>query len=187
MAIGDIASTERGTGARFNDGKPPLDLIPLRVLAAAYQPMALTTAREAAWEALACLAEWQEDGRSESLYEALRAVGNPFHDIARVLEYGKRKYAAWNWSRGMPWSVVLGCAVRHLEWIIVHGEAIDKESGLPHIGHFGCNVVFLLTYERTYPEGDDRPRTLTREKTGPAESAKPAATERECGGPAALG
>lgn len=32
MTVGDVDSTERGSGARFNDGKVPLDMIPLMAL-----------------------------------------------------------------------------------------------------------------------------------------------------------
>lgn len=32
MSIGDINSTEKGTGARYNDGKPDFSLIPLALL-----------------------------------------------------------------------------------------------------------------------------------------------------------
>ena len=32
MSIGDVTSPERGSGARYNDGKPPMELIPLRAL-----------------------------------------------------------------------------------------------------------------------------------------------------------
>ena len=33
MTVGDINSDKKGTGARFNDGKPDLSLIPLETLA----------------------------------------------------------------------------------------------------------------------------------------------------------
>ena len=31
------------------------------------------------------------------------------NDAARVFEYGTRKYAPWNWAKGMTWSSVIGC------------------------------------------------------------------------------
>lgn len=77
---------------------------------------------------------------------------------ARVWMYGKEKYAAWNWTKGMPWSVPLACALRHLSaW--QQGEANDKESGLPHLAHAMCNLRMLALYASVYPEGDDRPIT----------------------------
>lgn len=32
MSVGDVGSDERGSGARFNDGKVPLDMIPLMAM-----------------------------------------------------------------------------------------------------------------------------------------------------------
>jgi hypothetical protein len=78
-------------------------------------------------------------------------------DEARVWSHGKAKYAAWNWAKGMPWSVPYACAMRHLAaW--QQGEDIDPESGLPHIAHAMCNLRMLTLFATTYPEGDDRPK-----------------------------
>lgn len=77
-------------------------------------------------------------------------------DEARVWMYGKAKYAAWNWSKGMPWSVPFACLMRHMAaW--QRGEEVDAESGLPHLAHAMCNLRMLTLYAKTYPEGDDRP------------------------------
>jgi hypothetical protein len=77
-------------------------------------------------------------------------------DECRVWEYGKRKYAAWNWAKGMPWSVAFACMMRHMSaW--QRGEENDQESGLPHIAHAMCNLRMLTLYAKTYTEGDDRP------------------------------
>lgn len=108
MSIGDIASDARGTGARFNSGKPPMELIPIIGLESA----------------------------------------------ALVFGYGAEKYAAWNWAKGMPWSAVVGCMMRHLA-AIQRGEDLDPESGLPHVGHLMCNALMLATFRETFPEGND--------------------------------
>lgn len=77
-------------------------------------------------------------------------------DEARVWMYGKAKYAAWNWAKGMPWSAPLACLMRHMAaW--QRGEENDPESGLPHLAHAMCNLRMLTLYSRTYKEGDDRP------------------------------
>jgi hypothetical protein len=108
MTVGDIESNLRGSGARFNAGKPAMELIPLGGLEPA----------------------------------------------ARVFEYGAKKYAAWNWAKGMPWSVVVGCMMRHLA-AMQRGEDLDPESGLPHVGHLLCNALMLATFRETFPEGND--------------------------------
>jgi hypothetical protein len=77
-------------------------------------------------------------------------------DEARVWMHGKAKYAAWNWAKGMAWSVPFGCAMRHLAaW--QKGEEIDPESGLPHLAHAMCNLRMLTLYSKTFRVGDDRP------------------------------
>lgn len=121
MSVGDVNSVERGSGARYNDGKVPYELIP----------------------------------------------GMALEDCARVFDYGRRKYAAWNWAKGMAWMVPFGCLLRHLHaW--ARGEDNDPESGLPHLGHAMCNLVMLCTFARTYPEGDDRPKQWLNMPAGKA-------------------
>jgi hypothetical protein len=78
-------------------------------------------------------------------------------DEARVWMYGAKKYAAFNWMKGMPWSVPLACALRHLA-AFQKGEDIDPESGQTHLAHAMCNLRMLTLYAQTYPEGDDRPK-----------------------------
>lgn len=169
MSIGDVRSTERGSGARFNDGKPALELVPLRLIAESWlravrnAPDHHTPEQRGAMAALFFLADFQEGGDERALYSAIEALGSPWHDCAAVFDYGRQKYAAWNWAKGMAWSVPIACAARHLEALFA-GEPLDPPekggSGLHHRGHVVCNLVMLLTYLRTYPEGDDRPTLL---------------------------
>lgn len=80
-------------------------------------------------------------------------------DCARVFDYGRAKYAEWNWAKGQPWSVPFACLMRHMAaWQA--GEDVDPESGLPHLGHAMANLVMLSTFARTYREGDDRTEWL---------------------------
>lgn len=111
MSIGDINSTEKGSGARYNAGKPDYSLIPMHLLA----------------------------------------------DTARVFTYGSHKYKAWNWCKGMAWSIPFACLMRHsFAWF--RGEKLDPESGLPHTAHMACNLLMLIHFESYYLEGDDRPK-----------------------------
>jgi hypothetical protein len=166
MQVGDVHSTARGSGARFNAGKVPFDLIPLRIVALSYDiDPPLSGELEDARRALESLGEWQETGESDHLFAALGAMGLAgWSECAQVFAYGRKKYAAWNWAKGMNWSIPLACAARHLMQIL-DGEDTDAESGLPHRGHVFCNVVMLLTFEHTFPEGDDRPRLLATPAT----------------------
>ena len=115
MAIGDVNSDAKGSGARFNDGKADWSLLPL----------------------------WTVE------------------DELRVWMYGREKYAAWTWVKGMAWSVPFACLMRHMAaW--QRGEECDAESGLPHLAHAACNLRMLTLYAKTYREGDDRPPACAR-------------------------
>ena len=65
--------------------------------------------------------------------------------VARVLQYGAKKYTRGNWMRGMSWSEVLDATKRHIN-AFERGEFFDQESGLPHLDHAACNIAFLSWY-----------------------------------------
>lgn len=82
--------------------------------------------------------------------------------IVRVLEFGADKYGAYNWSKGMDHSRLFAAAMRHLtaHW---RGENTDPETGLSHLSHAGCCILFLLAYQIRGDGHDDRPRITTKE------------------------
>ncbi len=75
--------------------------------------------------------------------------------LAQVLTFGAKKYAADNWRKGMEWRRVIGALKRHLHAFSC-GEDIDPESGLPHIDHAMCCVMFLSEYQKLQLGTDDR-------------------------------
>ena len=83
-------------------------------------------------------------------------------EILKVLEFGKKKYAAWNWSSngGFPYSRVFNSLLRHLfAWF--RGEDNDPETNLSHLAHAGCNILFLIYFVKhkdKYTTNDDRPQ-----------------------------
>lgn len=64
--------------------------------------------------------------------------------IAAVREYGSRKYNGEdNWRTVEPqryWEAVL----RNIWAAWEDYNAVDPESGLPHIDHIACNLAFIL-------------------------------------------
>lgn len=156
MSVGDVHSDARGSGARFNDDKAPLHLIPLGLIADSFIDVKGNDLQDDVRDALDCLGSFQTIGNPEYLLIGLGAMWSYWRDCAAVFDYGRKKYAEWNWAKGMAWSIPLACAARHA-LAILEGEEIDAESGLPHVGHLLCNMVMLRTFVDTYPEGNDLP------------------------------
>lgn len=78
--------------------------------------------------------------------------------IAEVFTFGAKKYAPDNWRGGFVWRRVVSAILRHLfAWLA--GQDKDPETGLSHIAHVGCNVMFLLTFIITKTGTDDRFKT----------------------------
>ena len=90
----------------------------------------------------------------------------PLEAVARVLDFGARKYAANNWCKGMAYSRVYGPMIRHA-WKWWRGEDYDTPDGKPfaagdtgpndsngkpiysgehHLACVACNALFLLEY-----------------------------------------
>ena len=72
--------------------------------------------------------------------------------IVAVLEFGAAKYGADNWQR-VPEARqrYFDATMRHLlAWW--DGERLDAESGLPHLAHAGCCILFLLWSDKSSAE-----------------------------------
>lgn len=83
-------------------------------------------------------------------------------DIVKVLDFGAKKYAPRNWEKGIVYSRVYGALMRHLvAWWMKENGGRDKETGLSHLAHAGCCVLFLIAFEKRIVgadiELDDRP------------------------------
>lgn len=69
-------------------------------------------------------------------------------DIARVREYGTKKYGdPENW-RQVEIQRYRDAAFRHFLAYLDDPEGVDEESGLPHLAHLACNIAFLCELER---------------------------------------
>lgn len=90
-----------------------------------------------------------------------------FDGPGQVLAFGAKKYAPRNWERGMDWSRPYGALMRHMTawW---DGELSDPETGMSHLWHAACCLMFLIEYEQRRLGTDDRPH-------GPIHDAGPGA------------
>lgn len=77
------------------------------------------------------------------------------NQTAAVLAFGAQKYAEHNWREGFAWSRPLSAAMRHITAFNA-GEDKDPESGLSHLAHAACCIMFLLEFEKTHQHLDDR-------------------------------
>lgn len=77
--------------------------------------------------------------------------------ISDVLGFGAKKYAAHNWANGIKISRNFAAACRHI-CKYMKGQVNDEESGLNHLFHAGCDIMFIyetLTFKNAN-EFDDR-------------------------------
>jgi hypothetical protein len=174
VTVGDLNSNARGTGARKSAGKPDWSQLPLWVIEPIRKAWWSTRAMEnrdgGVETVLDLMAQWQRGNNvaldiaaalllEVSSYPEGRDAGpfpiRGFLPTVAVLEFGAKKYAKGNWAKGMQWSTCYTCAISHLTKHLA-GEANDEESGLSHLGHAMCNLVFLIGYRDLFPEGDDR-------------------------------
>jgi hypothetical protein len=83
--------------------------------------------------------------------------------IAEVLTYGAAKYEANNWCRGARWGRYFAALLRHVfAWW--RGEDRDPETGMSHLAHAGCCLLFLMEYQRNGWGTDDRFRGPDQEQ-----------------------
>jgi hypothetical protein len=74
-------------------------------------------------------------------------------DVVKILTFGAEKYSPNNWKSVTPFNDRYYAALmRHVvAWR--NGEEIDPESGLSHLSHAMCNLVFLSWYEKNKING----------------------------------
>ena len=73
-------------------------------------------------------------------------------ETVKVLTYGVQKYDRNNWQK-VPdaQSRYFDALQRHL-WDWVAGEQLDPETGINHLAHAMCNIMFLLERDLVSPE-----------------------------------
>lgn len=108
------------------------------------------------------LASWTEE--EEEVMQKMLATEGRKHDtgkpdytllpwdaveqIVKVLDFGARKYARDNWKHVSDGETrYLAAAFRHLA-AYNRGEKVDSETGLSHMAHAGCCILFLLALEK---------------------------------------
>lgn len=83
--------------------------------------------------------------------------------VGKVLTFGARKYASHNWRKGIQRSRLISACLRHI-FAYLRGENLDPETGLLHLYHASCCLMFASELHFTKPETDDRYKNTPTEK-----------------------
>lgn len=75
--------------------------------------------------------------------------------LSQVLAFGAKKYQDDNWRKGFKWRRLIAAAGRHL-MAFSDGEDLDEESGLSHVDHAQCCLMFLSEHIKCNLGEDDR-------------------------------
>ena len=74
-------------------------------------------------------------------------------EVAKILGFGADKYEANNWKTSIgtedhePFKTrVMAAALRHISDYRL-GNKIDEDSGMQHLSHAICNLMFILRYD----------------------------------------
>lgn len=85
-------------------------------------------------------------------------------EIIKVLKFGEGKYARGNFADkgGLNYTRLINALLRHTI-AFGRGEDKDPETGLSHMAHAGCCVIFLLHYiinKDEFTANDDRSKKI---------------------------
>lgn len=98
-------------------------------------------------------------------------------EIARTYTYGAEKYTvrdddgniisdgANNWRLGQSWMACIGSAKRHIESFI-NCVDVDPESNTLHLANACWNLMTIIDFYETFPQGDDRIKHFRIPKIG---------------------
>lgn len=67
--------------------------------------------------------------------------------VGEVMTFGADKYYVDSWRSVEP-ELYRDALMRHLCKYLEYPEAIDEESGFPHLWHIAANVAFLIELEK---------------------------------------
>lgn len=94
-----------------------------------------------------------KDNRSKTRLDLIPST--PLELAGQVLAHGAEKYKPNNWRYGLPWGDTFASMQRHL-WAWQRREDKDKDTGISHLAHALCQLLFLVEYEATGTGTDDR-------------------------------
>jgi hypothetical protein len=103
---------------------------------------------------LAIASEGRKDDSEKTPYHLI--APEMLEGVGKVLDFGANKYGPRNWENGMSWSRPFSALMRHM-WAWWSGQDKDPETGMSHLWHACCCIMFLMAYEARKAGKDDRP------------------------------
>ena len=81
-------------------------------------------------------------------------------EVNLVLVHGREKYGECNWmkQKGFKLSRCYNALLRHMFAWWIRREDKDPETGLSHLSHALCNLLFLMYHFKHNKNADDRPQ-----------------------------
>ena len=166
-----MSVADEQVGVKHDGGKPPMHLIAwdaVKTAAVHHDGMIVSMSSfDIAVVVQDRLSDWWHGAHMHELAAAFwgslaaAGTGSPWRglvEVARVLDFGAKKYAPRNWEKGLPHSRTFAAAQRHA-CARLAGEVADIETGLDHWAHFACELMFSLAFEvRGRTDLDDRPK-----------------------------
>jgi hypothetical protein len=133
---------------RYNSGKIKLSYLPLEIIKQSINQEVLLVGYheiKSAFDYLELVEEYINSDKPCPDVLAIFSDQKLWHKICAVLEIGAKKYERNNWKKGLAFEEIIDSALRHFAQIITAGSAedLDDESGLPHIDHIWCNLMFI--------------------------------------------
>ncbi len=104
-------------------------------------------------------------------YELISDIA--LEEIAKVYTNGAEKYTdrdddgniiydgANNWRKGLYWMDCIASTKRHIEKF-VKGVDIDNETNTLHLANACWNLMTIIDFYKTFPQGDDRPKKFLK-------------------------
>ena len=74
-------------------------------------------------------------------------------EVVKVLTYGAKKYDRFNWEK-VENRRYEAAALRHIS-AYMQGEKIDPESGISHLAHAACSIMFLIDFDLKQEKTDE--------------------------------
>ena len=68
-------------------------------------------------------------------------------EIAKVLTYGAQKYSRDNWKQVPDKERRYFDAMQRHIWAYKRGEKTDPETGMHHLAHAGCCLLYLAEFD----------------------------------------